>query len=95
MKNPLEEVEEIIALRKKEADHFYDSVHPKHATAEEKMIQRQAIAGVLWSKQIYLIRREFVAGRRQSSPSSTSCPQTDSQYPLASSQFDADPFNAG
>ena len=54
MKDPLKDVEEIIAHRKKETDHFFDTVHPKKATAEEKMIQRQAIAGVLWSKQIYL-----------------------------------------
>ncbi len=54
MKNPLENVEEMIALRKKEADHFYETLYPKKATPEEKMIQRQAIAGVLWSKQIYL-----------------------------------------
>lgn len=54
MKNPLKEVESVIALRKKEADHFYESVHPKGATAEEKMIQRQALAGMVWNKQIYI-----------------------------------------
>ncbi len=54
MQHPLKEVEQIIALRKEEADHFYENVHPKKATAEEKMIQRQAFAGMLWSKQIYL-----------------------------------------
>jgi len=54
MKDPLEDVEKIISLRKKEADLFFDTIHPKKATDEEKMIQRQALAGVLWSKQIYL-----------------------------------------
>jgi len=29
-------------------------VHPPKATAEEKDIQRQALAGMLWGKQIYL-----------------------------------------
>ncbi len=54
MAHPLEDIESIIQKRKKEADAFYETVHPKKATAEEKMIQRQAFAGLLWSKQIYL-----------------------------------------
>lgn len=54
MEDPLKDVEKILSLRKEEADQFYDSVHPKNASVEEKMIQRQAFAGLLWSKQIYL-----------------------------------------
>lgn len=54
MSEPLKHVEEIIASRKKEADQFYHAIHPKKASDEEKMIQRQAFAGMLWSKQIYL-----------------------------------------
>ncbi|HSX37694.1 MAG TPA: hypothetical protein VLE95_02560 [Chlamydiales bacterium] len=53
MKNPLESVEEVISLRKAEADLFYQSIHPKTASAEEKEIQRQAFAGMIWNKQIY------------------------------------------
>ncbi len=51
---PLDDVDEIVRRRKAEADEFYASVHPPAATAEEKAIQRQALAGMLWSKQIYL-----------------------------------------
>jgi hypothetical protein len=54
MTHPLEDVEAIIQKRKKEADLFYEKVHPKQATQEEKMIQRQAFAGLLWNKQIYI-----------------------------------------
>lgn len=54
MKNPLEGIEAMIDLRRKEADHFFETIHPKKATVEERAIQRQAIAGTLWSKQIYL-----------------------------------------
>ena len=54
LQEPLADVEEIIALRKSEADEFYATIHPLKATAEEKMIQRQAFAGMLWNKQIYL-----------------------------------------
>ncbi|MEO6486873.1 MAG: glucosidase, partial [Thermoanaerobaculia bacterium] len=47
-------VGEIIALRRKEADQFYASIHPPHATDDERNIQRQAFAGMLWNKQSYL-----------------------------------------
>ncbi len=54
-KDPLQDVEAIIAKRKQEADEFYDkSVHPPHMSEEEKQIQRQALAGLVWNKQIYL-----------------------------------------
>src|SRR5262249_48190235 len=47
-------VDEIVKERKKEADEFYASVQPAEATDDEKLVQRQALAGMLWSKQIYL-----------------------------------------
>lgn len=52
--DPLKEVPEIIKERKKEADAFYAAIHPHNASEEEKRIQRQALAGILWNKQIYL-----------------------------------------
>ena len=54
MARPLDDVDKVVAQRKKEADQFYAVVQPPKATAEEKEIQRQALAGMLWSKQIYL-----------------------------------------
>ena len=54
-KDPLKNVEKVIELRKKEADAFFDSVHPPHLNEDERKIQRQAIAGQIWSKQIYLM----------------------------------------
>jgi hypothetical protein len=52
--NPLKDVEEIIRLRRHEADEFYATVHPPKASEDEKLVQRQAFAGLLWSKQSYL-----------------------------------------
>jgi len=52
--NPLSDIEEIIAKRKEETDAFYETVHPEGASEEEKKIQRQALAGLTWSKQIYI-----------------------------------------
>ncbi len=54
MRDPLKDIESIIAERKQEADEFYEEIYSKKATAEEKMIQRQAFSGMLWSKQIYI-----------------------------------------
>jgi mannosylglycerate hydrolase MGH1-like protein len=47
------EFDEILALRKAEADEFYDALIPERLAAEEKSIARQAYAGMIWSKQYY------------------------------------------
>jgi hypothetical protein len=52
--HPLAEVDAIVANRKQEADDFYETIHPPNASPDEKLVQRQALAGMLWSKQIYL-----------------------------------------
>jgi hypothetical protein len=54
MTEPLADVEQIVAGRRAEADEFYAAIHPPKATADEKLVQRQALAGMLWTKQIYL-----------------------------------------
>jgi hypothetical protein len=51
---PLEEVDAVVALRRKEADAFYAHLHPPRANEDERRVQRQALAGVLWSKMNYL-----------------------------------------
>ncbi|MGZ5446054.1 MAG: MGH1-like glycoside hydrolase domain-containing protein [Thermoanaerobaculia bacterium] len=48
------ELNAIVDRRRGEADAFYESIHSPHATREEKNIQRQAFAGMLWSRQSYL-----------------------------------------
>jgi hypothetical protein len=40
-------------IRKKEADDFYDSILSTPPDADIRKVQRQAIAGLLWSKQYY------------------------------------------
>jgi hypothetical protein len=51
---PLDDVDRILEERRREADEFYAFVQPPQATEDEKLVQRQAFAGMLWSKQIYL-----------------------------------------
>jgi hypothetical protein len=48
------ELDAIVDLRRKEADVFYDAIHPAGASAEERKVQRQAFAGMLWTRQSYL-----------------------------------------
>ncbi|MEO6289192.1 MAG: glucosidase, partial [Ginsengibacter sp.] len=45
--------ENIFKMRKKEADEFYNAIHPGHTSGDQKNIQRQAFAGLLWNKQYY------------------------------------------
>jgi Mannosylglycerate hydrolase MGH1-like glycoside hydrolase domain len=54
MEAPLAEVDQIIARRRAEADEFYAAIQPPKATEDEKRVQRQAFAGLLWTKEVYL-----------------------------------------
>jgi hypothetical protein len=45
--------DEIFARRIAEADEFYQSVTPRSASADAASVMRQALAGMLWSKQFY------------------------------------------
>ena len=45
--------EKIFGVRKREADEFYDEILPKNISDDHRNIQRQALAGMLWSKQYY------------------------------------------
>ena len=51
---PLDDVDAIVDTRRREADEFYAAIHPAGATADERLVQRQAFAGLLWAKQIYI-----------------------------------------
>ena len=54
LQRPLDDVDRIVATRHAEADEFYAALQPPKATEDEKCVQRQALAGMLWSKQLYL-----------------------------------------
>lgn len=52
--NPFpDQFEQIFVQRKQEADEFYEYMHKDHLSADQKGIQRQAFAGLLWNKQFY------------------------------------------
>jgi len=45
--------DQIFAERLAEANEFYDRITPKNLSEDEKRVHRQALAGMLWSKQYY------------------------------------------
>jgi hypothetical protein len=56
---PLADAQRVLALRQAEADEFYNTQFgAEHMTADERRVQRQAFAGMLWSKQFYFYEVE-------------------------------------
>lgn len=49
---PFAGAEELFAVRRQEADEFYRTLNPE-ATEEQRQVQRQTFANLLWSKQTY------------------------------------------
>ncbi|HEX4476811.1 MAG TPA: glucosidase [Polyangiaceae bacterium] len=55
--------ENTIALRKYEADEFYDALLPAGAMPDERNVLRQAYAGLIWSRQFYhYVVRDWLDG---------------------------------
>jgi hypothetical protein len=52
-KQAFEDFDELFAQRLAEADEFYNDLQPASLTDDERLVQRQAFAGMLWSKQFY------------------------------------------
>jgi Mannosylglycerate hydrolase MGH1-like glycoside hydrolase domain len=54
---------EVFAARAREADAFYATIIPDTLSPDGRMVMRQALAGLLWSKQFYhYVVREWLAG---------------------------------
>ena len=51
----LADFDEVMALRRAEADEFYVALQADVADPDARHVQRQALAGMLWSKQFYYI----------------------------------------
>ncbi|MGE3512258.1 MAG: glucosidase, partial [Vicinamibacterales bacterium] len=51
--SPFQNFDQIVATRQRDADAFYDVLHPPSLSAAERVVQRQALAGMLWSQQYY------------------------------------------
>lgn len=53
LKLPFDDADQTIAARKAEADEFYGALATPTLTDDERLVQRQALAGLLWCKQYY------------------------------------------
>jgi hypothetical protein len=53
-KDPFAGFDQIFEERRGETDEFYRAMTPSSATEDEARVMRQALAGMLWSKQYYL-----------------------------------------
>jgi hypothetical protein len=51
--DPFDDADTVLATRHQEADEFYTAWQPSTLTEDERLVQRQAIAGLLWCKQFY------------------------------------------
>ena len=60
---PFSDFDDLFRQRIKEADEFYESLQGSLTSQEDKLIQRQAFAGLLWNKQFYYYNiREWLKG---------------------------------
>ena len=57
--SPFEHFDELFTLRKTEADEFYAKTAPPGSTEDERLVQRQAFAGLMFSKQFYHLSVEL------------------------------------
>lgn len=53
LKQPFEDFNEIFTARQKDADDFYAEIQKGIKSDDEKLVQRQAFAGMLWNKMFY------------------------------------------
>jgi len=51
--NPFAGFDALLSARRRESDEFYRALAPPRASADEVAVMRQALAGMLWTKQFY------------------------------------------
>jgi hypothetical protein len=51
--DPFKDFATILQTRQREADEFYKSITPERISQDEALVMRQALAGMLWSKQFF------------------------------------------
>jgi hypothetical protein len=62
-RSPFDEIDKLVARRKREADEFYGTVIPHDLSADAQAVMRQGLAGMLWSKQFYhYVVKEWLEG---------------------------------
>jgi hypothetical protein len=69
IERPFRDFRKVMERRRREADTFYDGVQKGMADADARLVQRQAFAGMIWSKQFfYFDIPEWLAGDETQPP---------------------------
>ncbi len=68
MGNPFRDFSSVLEARRKDADNFYKSITPAQATEDQALVMRQALAGMLWSKQFFFFDVEKWLGEHGDDP---------------------------
>src|SRR5262249_38656225 len=64
-----DDFDEIMRRRREEADEFYEAIGVDVAEGDQRLVQRQALAGMLWTKQFYhLDMRTWLKGDETQPP---------------------------
>ncbi len=63
-----QEFDKTLAIRREEADEFYRSVTPPSVSSDAANVMRQAIAGMLWSKQFFFFDGDNWLDEHHSNP---------------------------
>ena len=53
--SPFGDFDKTFKTRRREADEFFNSITPQNLTSDQRSVMRQALAGMLWSKQFYFL----------------------------------------
>jgi hypothetical protein len=51
--DPFNDFDEVLSVRHREADEFYQTIIPASLSADHANVMRQALAGMMWTKQFY------------------------------------------
>ncbi len=71
--DPFQDFDNVFAARTREADEFYESITPPpiRDNADRKLVMRQALAGMLWSKQYFYYDLKVWLNEHNAGPLST------------------------
>jgi hypothetical protein len=67
-KNPFGDFEKVFNSRIADADEFYERISPNSLNEDQRLVHRQALAGMLWSKQYYYFDLEQWLREHKSHP---------------------------
>jgi hypothetical protein len=66
--DPFGPFDKLLAARLADADEFYDRITPASLSEDERRVHRQALAGMLWSKQYYYFDLDTWLAEHQAHP---------------------------